>query len=87
MKRKEMIQLVIGVVILAGAGYLIFIQLAPAKSASTSKVATVPKITPINPGYDSTTLSTLNDTTKTRDFYQAPDLNSGLGNSQPFGSQ
>ena len=87
MKRKEMMQLVVAVVILAAAGFLIFSQLQPAKSSTgKAKVATIPKITPINPNYDSSTISYLNDPTKNRDFYQAPDLNSGLGNPQPFGS-
>lgn len=87
MKRKQIIQLVVGVVILAAAGYLVFVQLFPHKPASAAQAPAIPKITPVNPGYDQNALSTLGDSTKNRDYYQAPDLHSGLGNSQPFGSQ
>lgn len=86
MKRKELVQLVVAIVILVAAGSLIFSQLTPKKSLqSKSSVPTIEVITPIAPNYDQNALSTLTDTSKNRDFYQQPDLSSGLGNSAPFG--
>lgn len=84
MKRKELIQLVVAVIILVAAGSLIYSQLAPQKSAASS-VPTVEKITPINSSFDQNSLTTITDTSKVRDFYQQPDLSSGLGNPAPFG--
>jgi flagellar basal body-associated protein FliL len=85
MKRKEMIQLVVAVIILVVAGSLIYAQLAPASKTTASSAPTIPKITPVATGFNQSALSNLTDTSKTRDFYQAPNLASGLGNSQPFG--
>ena len=84
MKTKDIVQLTVAVVIFAIAGWLIYGQLAPKKTGG-AKGETIVKVTPIPADFDQDTLATLGDATKTRDFYTAPDLKSGLGNNQPFG--
>jgi len=84
-KRKEILQLVVAIVILVAAGALIFNQLAP-KQATKSEGPTVEKVTPIQPDFDQTSLSYITNHNKNQDFYQPPNLSSGLGNNQPFGT-
>lgn len=87
MKRKEMIQLIVAAVIIVAAGAFIYSQLTPKKGSAAQSIPTYQVITPIAKDFDSSSLSFLTDPTKTRDFYQAPNLSSGLGNPAPFGSQ
>jgi hypothetical protein len=86
MKRKEMIQLGIAVVILFAAGVLIYTSLAPKKSSGKSDKYTVEKVKMIDPDFDNSALQQISNNTKVRDFYTEPDLGSGLGNQQPFNS-
>jgi hypothetical protein len=84
-KRKEMTQLIIAVIILVAAGALILSQLAP-KKTTKSQPPTVEKVTPIQPDFDQSSLTFINDRNKNQDFYQPPNLSTGLGNNQPFGN-
>ncbi len=86
MKRKEMIQLGVAVVILFAAGLLIFTMLAPKKSSSSGEKYTVEKVKMIDADYDEQALQQISNNSKVRDFYTEPDLGSGLGNQQPFNS-
>lgn len=86
MKRKEMIQLGIAVVILFAAGVLIYTSLAPKKSSSSSEKYTVEKVNMIEGDFDEEALQQISNNSKVRDFYTEPDLGSGLGNQQPFNS-
>lgn len=81
MKKKELVQLVIALVIIAIAGFLLFQQFGPKGEA---KPLTYEKITPIEPDFNQEALRALNDGSKTKNFYTAPDLKSGVGNSSPF---
>lgn len=84
MKQKEIIQLLVAVVILAVAGTIIYSFFFPNKG-SASKTVTYTKVTPINTDFSQEALSQLTNSSKSRDFYNAPDLKSGLGNTAPFG--
>lgn len=83
MKTKEMIQAVVAVMVLVAAGYLIYSQLVPKKPKSAS-VATIHKITPIEPSFNEDGLRRIGDSSQVRNFYTAPDLQNGLGNTHPF---
>lgn len=86
MKTKELIQLIAALVIFAVAGFLIYLQVAPHNAgAGATNGPSVEVVSPINADFDQDALSKVSDGTISRDFYQAPDLNSGLGNSQVFG--
>lgn len=84
MKRKEMIQLGAAVVVLFVAGILVYTQLAPKKSSQSEEKYMVEKIKMIDADYDEQALTQITDGSNVRDFYTAPDLSTGLGNSQPF---
>jgi hypothetical protein len=87
MKRKEIIQLGVALVIFVIAAYLIYIQVAPKKAPGKGgKGVTVEVVTPIPAGYSQDELDSLQDQSKNRDFYTKPDLQQGIGNSQPFAS-
>lgn len=81
MKRKEIVQLLVAVVILVIAGYVIYLNFGP-KGDSKNQL-TYEKITPINPNFDDQALQQLTDI-NVKDFYAPPDLKSGIGNPQPF---
>ncbi len=85
MKTKELVQLIVAVLIFIIAGYIIYSVLVPQKSSGSNKGVSYTKVTPVNPNFSQTDLSNLGDSTKVRDFYNPPDLNNGLNNSQPFG--
>lgn len=89
MKTKEIIQLGVAVLIFAVAGLLIFSQFGskPKAGAAKSKGVMITVVTPINPTFDQATLALFDDTNAIKDFYNAPDLKNGLGNTQPFSSQ
>ncbi|HUC20260.1 MAG TPA: hypothetical protein VMR98_02065 [Candidatus Polarisedimenticolaceae bacterium] len=83
MKQKELIQLVAAVIILSIAGLLIFMQFAP-KSSGKPEQLTYEKITKLHNEFSTDALQALTDASIARDFYAPPDLNSGVGNTQPF---
>lgn len=83
MKTKEIIQLAVAGVIFLVAGILVFNILAPRKAGTKSQL-TYEKVTMIDPVFDQQLLDKLRDPTKAKNFYVPPDLNSGLGNTQPF---
>jgi hypothetical protein len=84
-KSKDIIQLGVAIVIFAIAGFIIYNQLAPNKKGAAAKGVEVERITSIPSQFDSSALASLSDSSKSRDFYNQPDLKSGLGNTQPFG--
>ena len=84
MKSKEIIQLAVALVILAVAGFLIYSQLAPANPKSDETKFMVEKVRPIEPDYDQQTLAKISDSSRVTDYYNEPDLKTGLGNTQPF---
>lgn len=84
MRTKEIVQLIAALVVLAVAGYMIYLQFTPKKAAG-SQAATYEVVTPISPDYDAEALRKLTDFNRAKDFYSKPDLKSGLGNSQVFG--
>lgn len=81
MKKKELIQLIVALIIIVIAGFLLFQQFAP---KGEPKPLTYEAITPIEPNYNEEALRALNDSSKAKNFYNAPDLKSGVGNSSPF---
>jgi flagellar basal body-associated protein FliL len=84
-KKKDLIQLAVALVIFIAAGFMIYLVAGPKKTASSaSKQATIEVVTPIQPSYDQSALTQLNSA---HDFYTAPNLTTGLGNNQLFGSQ
>ena len=85
MKPKEMIQLFVALVVLIGAGLVIYGQVGPKNTSSNSKGVVVEKITPIPASFDRDGLNKLSDNTLVKDFYVKPDLKSGVGNPKPFG--
>lgn len=84
MKRKEIIQLAVAAVILFVAGVLVYMQLAPKKSGNSNEKYMVEKVRPIDADFDEEALTQISDSRKVRDFYVAPDLSTGLGNSELF---
>ena len=84
MKTKDIIELVAAVLIFVVAGYFIYTMLAP-KPSSSAPAATIVEVTPIDPNFDQGALQSIGDPSQTRDFYTPPNLQSGLGNTQPFG--
>lgn len=82
MKKKDLMYLVLAVVILLGAGYLGYTQLAPKQGSSSS--VTVEKIGPIPDQMDAAGLSAINDPGKVQDFNSPVDL-TGLGSKEVFG--
>ena len=84
MKRKELIQLGVAGIIFIVAGYIIFLQVAPKKGPQSEGIK-VDVVTPINPEFDQNSLDKLTDSSQVVDYYTPPNLDSGLGNSQPFG--
>jgi hypothetical protein len=86
MKKKDITELVVALIVLAATLYLIYGLVGPKSSGGASaKGQTIVKVTPISPDFDSGALQSIGDTTQTKDFYTPPNLQSGLGNSQPFG--
>lgn len=83
MKMKEIIQLTVALVIFAVSGFIIYTQLIPQKAASKNLVM-VEKVTPLEPGFNEDALKKISDSSLYQDFYTKQDLNSGLGNTQPF---
>jgi len=85
MKPKEIIQLVVALVIFAIAGVVIYLQVGPKSGGQQAQQApTITVVTMVEPGYNQEALQKITDSSKIRDYYQAPDLKSGLGNTQPF---
>ncbi len=87
MKPKEITQLIVAIVIFAIAGFLIYSQLGPKSGGKDGKGVSVEKVTKIPSGFNDQSLSVIGDSSRVRDFYSPPDLGSGLGNSQPFGTK
>jgi len=85
MKSKGVVELGVALLIFLVAAYLIYTLLAPKSGTGQNAATTVTQVTPLATDFDSTTLQTLSNTGQTKDFYSAPDLQSGLGNNQPFG--
>jgi hypothetical protein len=85
MKTKSVVELVVALLIFLVAAYLIYTLLAPKSGTSKSSAATVTQVTPLATDFNSTALQSLGDSSQTKDFYSAPNLQSGLGNNQPFG--
>lgn len=83
MKTKQIVQLVVAILILAIASYIVYALAVPNKGGG--KTVTYVKVTPIDPNFDTTSLNQLSNSSNVRDFYNPPNLNSGLNNSQPFG--
>ena len=85
MKQKDIIQLSVAIVIFVVAGYIIYTQLAPKKSASSAtKSYEVEVVQPLQPDYDQNIVDKVTNSSIAKDFYSPPDLHSGIGNSQPF---
>jgi hypothetical protein len=82
-KRKEIIQLGVAVVVLCASAILIYSQIAPKKASDKPKY-TYEDVQPIEPNYDSVVMTKITDTNQVKDFYVAPDLKSGIGNTTPF---
>lgn len=80
MKSNQVVQLSVAMVILVGAGFLIFSLAFPHKGSNKS--VTYEKVTPISGEFSQDALDQLRD--KAQNFYVKPDLHSGIGNPQPF---
>lgn len=84
MKRKDAIYLAITAVLVAASGVIVYSQLSPAKSKAP-RSAKVEVVVPITPQYDSNALGQVSNPNKVKDFSVPVDLNSGIGNTRPFG--
>ena len=84
MKTKDIVELVVALIIFLVAAFFIYHLLAP-KSGSKTSTATATEVTPLATDFDSNSIQSLTDTSQVKDFYNPPDLHSGLGNPEPFG--
>jgi flagellar basal body-associated protein FliL len=83
MKRRDVVLLVLAMIIFVVAGYLAVANLLPKQTAK--KTVKVEVVGSIPSELDSTSLTSLTDTTKSKDFTVPIDLSTGLGNQAVFG--
>lgn len=86
MKQRDIIYAIFAAIFLIIAGYLVYGQVAPHKSAAaTASQPTVDVVQPLDPTLDTSTIKQLTDITQTQDFVIQLNIATGLGNSTPFG--
>lgn len=83
MKSKDIVYLLLAVAIFLVAGYIGYGQLQPKKGAAN--ITQVDVVGTFDANFDPNVLATLNDTSKTQDFFSPIDLTTGLNNPAPFG--
>jgi hypothetical protein len=85
MKKNDLIAVVVAGIIFLVAGYLVYTQVMPHNTSSTSTDVKVEKVGIIKPGLNQNTLDTMTDASKTNDYYTDIDLTTGLNNTNLFG--